>query len=586
MPRPHLTTAACACVFALLWALAGCGGDISGGDGSGPGGAGPGEGDGEGQRPGATAGDGDGAGPGEGPGGAAGDDGAGPASGEACEPAPHAGASLALTDRQLLATLEALFPFELQLPALPQRARQAHAFSTSAVSNQLTLGQLTRWTEAAESIAAQAHDNLDSLMPCDVVAEGEACLARFVDDFGPRAYRRPLVAEERDGLIALYAGLVADGVDPRVSTSAVIAAVLQSPQFMGQLAVGAPGDATQRFALTGHELASHLAYLLTDAPPDAALRALADDGTLVEPAVLRAEAERLLDDPRGRDVIKRVITEWFDIEGTDYSTRVDPELADAMVEEIERDLDAWLFGDSPLPVSGLLSAQTGMLDGRLAEHYGITDGPSTPGSWEPVELPAHYQGGLLTKALVSARYSSLEEPSIILRGVFVLRELLCNELGTPPLDAVDRNPQLPPEALPREKAEARAQLNPCGSCHSRIDPIGLGMEELDQLGRFRSEYEGGAPVDNAGTVDLLDPPEFTGAAELAQALAGEPLFLECAAAQFSEYALGEPVLANACGPRTLAAEVGGAGTVRELMLALIESQAFLMRDRGAPENSP
>jgi len=557
-------------VAVLLLMLSACGGNKSadGGGADGVATSGPAAGEGAGSADG-TAGEG-----------------AGPAGGDACEPEPYAGPSLALTDRQLSTTLEALFPFELQLPALPQRERRAHAFSTSSVSNQLTLGQLTRWTEAAESIAAQAHDHLDTLMPCDVGAEGEACLARFVDDFGARAYRRPLVAEERDGLIALYAGLVADGLDPRVSTSAVIAAVLQAPQFMSQLVVGEPGDDTQRFALTGHELASHLAYLLTDAPPDAALRTLAADGSLADPIVLRAEAQRLLDDPRGREVIKRVIREWFDIEGADYSTRVDPQLADAMVEEIERDLDAWLFGDAALPVSGLLSAQHSEIDGRLAQHYGIDDGPSEPGSWQQLELPAHYQGGLLTKALVSARYSSLEEPSIILRGVFVLRELLCYELGTPPLDAVDRNPQLPPEALPREKAEARAALNPCGGCHSQIDPVGLGMEDLDQLGRFRSEYSNGAPVDSAGELALLDPPEFTGAAGLAQALAAEPLFLECAAAQFSEYALGEPVRVNRCGPRTLASEVGSAGSVTDLMLALIESEAFLTRDRGAPENAP
>ena len=517
--------------------------------------------------------------------------GAGPAS---CEPPDaYIGPSLTLNDRQLQRTLQALFPFPLDLPPLPQRPRQAHAFSSGEVGNRFTLSQLTRWTEAAEAIAAQAHDHLDELLPCALSAQGESCAAAFIDDFAPRAFRRPLEADERSGLLGLYRELQADGVAPQVAVSAVIAAVLQSPQFLYQLDLGAPqrpqpqGDSEVRYALTDHELAARLAYLLTDSPPDPTLATLAHEGTLGDPAVLRQQATRLLDTPAGQEALKRFVREWFDIEGEDYSSRVDPQLASAMVEEIDRDLDAWMFGAGALPIGGLLSARTSSVNAALSDHYGLESDSASDSDWQTVQLPAHYRGGLLTKALVAARYSSLEEPSIILRGVFVLRDLMCMGLGNPPDNAVDLNPKLPAGALPREKSEARAEIQPCGSCHSLIDPIGLGMEELDQLGRYRTHYAGGQAVDNDGELYLLSSPQFVGTAELAQALAGSERFAECAGEQLFEHALGHPLDDAQCGARALIEGLSGEAGMRELLLSLVESEPFRFRRTGAaPGASP
>ena len=360
----------------------------------------------------------------------------------------------------------------------------------------------------------------------------------------------------------------------------MIAAILQAPQFLYQLDVGTPDDAAEEFDLSSHEVAAHLAYLLTDAPPDATLRDLAAQNALTDPATIREQAERLLDSPRGHEMLKRFILEWFDVEGVDYSSRFEPALANAMAEELDRDLESWLFDDPSFPVAGLLSTATTHANEPLAAHYGLSGVSSGPNDWQQVELPDAYHGGLLTKGLVAARYSSLEEPSIILRGVFVLRELLCVKLGTPPNDAVDRNPQLPPSALPREKAEARAELDPCGTCHSVIDPVGLGMEELDQLGRFRTEYEGGAPVDNLGGLTSIGVSEFSGTAELAQILGASDEFLGCAAQQWSEYTFGKQPKGT-CSAETVATAVReGDGSVRELILSLVTSRTFLTRRRG------
>jgi hypothetical protein len=427
-------------------------------------------------------------------------------------------------------------------------------------------------------------------MPCDVDSEGEACVVEFVDEFGERAFRRPLQTDERDGFVSLYGTLEGDGVQPRVAVSAVIASILQSPQFLYQLDVGAPVEGGEtppdRYALTDHELASHLSYLLVDAPPDDTLQQLAAAGALSDTATFREQAERLLDDSRGRQTLKRFVAEWFDVEGVDYSTRVDPLLADAMVEEIDRNLDDWLFAD-PRPIGALLTSGTGQVNGELAMHYDLGSSVSSSSDWQQVTFPDHYQGGLLTKALVAARYSNLQAPSIILRGVFVLRDLLCIELGAPPDGAVDDNPQLPEDAMPREKFEARAEMAQCAGCHAVIDPIGIGMEELDHLGRYRVEYESGEPVDNDGTLQVLSPPEFNGTAALAQALGESEHFVQCAALKFSQYALGESSDEQPCGAEALVQALPGPDAgVRDLPLTLVESERFRFRRRSLAGGSP
>ena len=490
----------------------------------------------------------------------------------------RSGQSLPLTDRQLQNTLSQLLTFSVQLPPLPSRPRVAHAFSTNAAGNTFTLNQVERMAEAAEVVAAQAHDHLDSLLPCTLAAGALSCARRFVGEFGARAFRRPLTPEEADGFVGLYSDLVDDGVTPEVGVVAVIAAILQAPQFLYQLDLGAPGETADTYRLTDHEVASHLSYLLVDSPPDAQLRALAEQGTLTEPSAVRAQAERLLDSSAGQATLKRFITEWFGVDGADHSARLPAELAGAFVSEVDRDLDAWLFGDPGFPVAGLLTASSTHVNGVLADHYGL---PAAGVGWQEVELPPEYQGGLLTKGLVASRYASLEESSVIRRGVFVLTELLCASLGTPPDNAIDLNPELPPGSSPRDRSEARIAITPCGSCHSIIDPIGLGMEELDQLGRYRATYATGAAVDNTGELHLLDEPVFAGTAELAQSIASTDAFLTCAVRQWSEYAYGDTGVTHDCTAPQLAASLrGGDASVRELLLSTIEAEPFFVRTGG------
>lgn len=498
--------------------------------------------------------------------------------------APFSGPSAPLTDTQLQRALQDLFPFQVTLPTLPNRPRARHAFSSNASANAYSLTAVQRMTEAAEVVAAQAYDAMDQVLPCTLNTGDDSCATQFIDDFAARAYRRPVSSEEQAGLVSLYRQVATDSGDPSLAVSAVIAAVLQTPQFLYQLTLGAPTTQGDTVALTSHEVAARLSLLLTDGPPDATLKELANADALTDRDTVSAQADRLLATPAGQTALDRFVMEWFDIAGVDNSGRVSRSLSDAMQQEVTRDLRAWLGERGDFAVANLLRADTTHVNRELAEHYGLpSTGFADDQTFTEVTLPPQYHGGMLSKAMVSARYSNLEAPSVILRGVFVLTELLCYELGAPPLDAVERNPRLPAGALPTEKVAARGMLNPCGTCHSVIDPVGLGMEDLDQLGRYRTEYAPGVPVDRAGSLPLPGSPAFEGAAELAQQLAASDAFAQCATAQWLEHATGQaPTRTNGgtCSAAALSEQTGGAGaTLREMIVAFVTSDQFMLRRR-------
>ena len=143
------------------------------------------------------------------------------------------------------------------------------------------------------------------------------------------------------------------------------------------------------------------------------------------------------------------------------------------------------------------------------------------------------------KAQVAAAHSPGTETSVVLRGHLVNDRFLCNELGDPPPSAQSQNPVLPPTATPRERVNARMELGSCASCHRYMDYIGLGMEDMDALGRSRAKYASGADVDTAGQILALEvgEREFSGTADLAAKLGSSDQFASCLTKQWYRYAV-------------------------------------------------
>jgi hypothetical protein len=462
-------------------------------------------------------------------------------------------------------------------------------FDNNAASHKVNPLLVDKLVGAAERISAYvvAQHLTRATGGCDVAAAGEqACLDRVVDVVAPRAFRRPLTADERAALRAFVTATRAtESFADTVRLTLQV--VLQSPQFLYRLEPGELGtDGSKLVPLQGPELAARLSFFLWGSAPDDALLAAAADGSLLQPAVYRAQVERLLADPRARRVARHFHRMWLKTETLSSITKdvatypaYTPELRDSWLASV----DAWV--DQSFWVDGTLGAMLKkpqlFADARLAAALGLPAGGGTGGLTRH-DLDGQRYAGLLTQPAVIAALSLTNQSSPVKRGVFVRERLLCQTLAPPPANVAIEPPDPAPGLSTRERFAVHTEAATCAICHVRIDPVGFGLERFDGLGRYR-ELDNGRPVDDSGELRYLRDASiegpFTGAVELSKRLASSVEVSDCVATQWLKYALGrDPTAADACSlvnVQTTFAESGG--DFRALLIAITETDAFRYR---------
>jgi hypothetical protein len=452
----------------------------------------------------------------------------------------------------------------------------------SNANNPVTELLVEQYMTTADELAAQVvQTQMATLVPCDpATADPATCGAQFVDSFGLKAFRRPLLAEERALMLALFnAGLAdggfADGIER------VVTATLQSPQLLYHLELGAPpAGSPEVVALDQFMLGSRLAYFLWDSTPDDELLRAAGAGELSSPEALSAQAQRLLSDPRAAETIASFHHQWL---GTDHLNGLEkdaeaypefsPELRDAMSQETARFTDYVIrSGDGRLDT--LFAAPFSFLDPPLAELYGV-ELPQGHDPLLPVQLDPTQRSGLLTHAGVLAVHSHANQGSPIRRGKMVRENLFCQPLAPPPPDADVTPPELDPNASTRERFEQHRADPQCAGCHSLIDPLGFAFENYDGIGAFRA-MEAGKPIDASGEVRGTDVDgTFVGVAALSQKLATSPQVRACVAQHWFNYALGRTKNdADTCSMNALTDAFAASNNIRDLLLALVTTDAF------------
>jgi hypothetical protein len=208
-------------------------------------------------------------------------------------------------------TIQALLGLEVDVSQLSGDEKIA-AFDANVVSSVDEL-MSEQYLLLGESLAEQALGS-PTLLPCPKEQLDEACAARFIDDFGPRALRRPLQQIERDELLGVYRQLAAE-FDPATGLETVLVSILQSPSFLYRLETSStPGPREGLVKLDDFELASRLSYFLWQAPPDETLFAAAQAGELQSEAQIAAQAQRMLEDPRARQTLINFHTQWLHID--------------------------------------------------------------------------------------------------------------------------------------------------------------------------------------------------------------------------------------------------------------------------------
>jgi hypothetical protein len=410
----------------------------------------------------------------------------------------------------------------------------------------------------------------------------ESCAGDIVTNLARRAYRRPVDAHEVGQLTGLIAQAQEAGDSFEEGVRVAVQAVLLSPHFLFRIErdpVTLSND--DAHLLTDHELASRLSYFLWADMPDEELFRLADAGRLARPEVLDAQVRRMLADPRSTALVDTFAEQWLQLRNLDRTKpdptlfpAVDDELRAAMRRETDLFLGAIIREDRSL--LDLIDAPFTFLNGPLAHHYGITG--VTGEAFQRVPLDGTQRSGLLTQASILTVSSYPTRTSPVLRGKWVLQNLL----GAPPPDPPAGVPPLDVAAVGtsvslRAQLEAHRANASCAVCHDQIDPMGFGLERYDATGVWRT-HDGPFEIDDSGT--LPDGTTFRGSLELKGILRSESdAFTQNLAEKLLTYALGRGLESyDTMAIDTIVQRVADADhRFSSLVLGVVDSQPFRMR---------
>jgi mono/diheme cytochrome c family protein len=370
------------------------------------------------------------------------------------------------------------------------------------------------------------------------------CERRIVQHVARRAFRRPVAKAEVDRLAGLVALVQSKGDSFEEGVAVALQAILVSPHFLFRIEQDRqdrPAADTAGYALSPHELASRLSYFLWSSMPDEELLRAADEDALRRPDVLAAQIQRMLRDENSRALVENFGGQWLELRKLE-SVKPDrerfPDFDLYFRTSMQRETE--LFFEHVIREDGrildFLDSRYSFLNERLARFYGIA-GVAGP-EFRKVALPAETgRGGVLTQAAVLTVSSYATRTSPVLRGKWILENLLNAPPPPPPPDVPNLDEaQVGSTASLRQQLEAHRKNATCAACHARMDPLGFGLEKFDAIGRWRTR-DGKFPVDDSGL--LPDGRAFRGPTELKTILmADRDAFVQCLTEKLLTYALG------------------------------------------------
>jgi hypothetical protein len=390
----------------------------------------------------------------------------------------------------------------------------------SVVINSLKLEGPLTWTE---EMLPEHHRQIVVAYPQGAFKgrNGDEDAARVVlRQLTRRAFRGPVEEIDLDRYVAIVTDALSRGKEYEEGLEIAVTAVLVSPRFLFRVESSRSSDL--RAPLDSFQLASRLSYFLWSTMPDDRLLALAEDESLLEAQVLRAEVSRMIADQRSAALFDGFAAQWLGLRNLE-SANPDTTLFPGFDDSLRRDMlqeTRWLFLETlrgGKSVLNLLDAKSTFLNQRLAEFYGISEvvGPQ----FREVSLQDSRRTGILGHASVLTLTSNPGRTSPVKRGKWVMENLL----GTPPPDPPPNVQTLEESAQSVSHLPLRNQLqvhraNPaCAACHRYMDAIGFGLENFDAIGRWR-EQDQGQPIDPSGELPSGD--KFSGPIELADRLRG------------------------------------------------------------------
>jgi hypothetical protein len=454
-----------------------------------------------------------------------------------------------LTEAQYRRAIADVFGSEIEVAGRfePDNRREG-LIAVGAALVTVTPSGFEQYESIANSIARQvvSEAHRDRLIPCQPADPSEPdpdCTMSFLQKIGPRLMRRSLNPEdiaprvENAGQAArllsdFYAGI-----------EGVVTSLLVAPDFLFRIeSTQAETTGGQSLQLTSTTLASRLSYLLWNAGPDDLLLEAADEGRLLDPKELAQEIDRMIASPRFEAGARALFEDIFRFEEIDALGK-DPirfPLYTARVAEEAREQTLQVVVDHLVTQRGdyrdLFTTRRSFMSRALGPVYGVPVRAET--GWESVEFAeGDPRSGLLTHVSFNMLHAHPGRSSATLRGQFLRESLLCQTVPPAPADVdfglfnADDNPDF---KTARDRLAAHASGATCRNCHKLTDPIGLGLEVFDGIGRYRTT-ENGAPIDASGD---LDGRAFGDPIELGEAMRDSELVSACLVENAYRYAVG------------------------------------------------
>ncbi|MEM9071450.1 MAG: DUF1592 domain-containing protein [Myxococcota bacterium] len=431
-----------------------------------------------------------------------------------------------LTHTELARSIFDVTGVEADVSELPANSEEYHLGNDADSLTYRDGAALRTLLRIATDVAAAA--DIGRLLPCaGTCTDGE--LRAYLEV----AFAQPLSGEELARYRDIYdrARTALNGEEAR---RAIVQASLMSPSFLYRTEIGDGGR-----SLTATELAKKLSYFAWGRPPDAELRAVAFDGSLLEESVYEGQVDRVLADERTRERMVEFIFDWmgldhFDLQSKVLASELPPEVEASMVEEAVRMIGTELF-DEARGLRSLFTTETTFMDEMLADVYGVE---GVTGGFQEVSLAGTGRRGILTTPLVLSAHAKEMGRSPMQRGHFLVAELMCLGFGPEFGEVTAQLPEDPGDETFREQFANLQVVEPCNNCHRTLN-AGFAFDIYDNVGRrYAADFV--PDEEAAGVFNALpyDPVEFDNPSEAALGLSEHPLLTRCFVGQTYRFAQG------------------------------------------------
>ncbi len=461
--------------------------------------------------------------------------------------------------------------------------------SSSIVSSASAVGLYEAAANAAASWVFADPTRAKAALACvPMTATDTTCASQAISALGQRAYRRPLTTDETNRLVTLATTLAGQsGGTITIGMQYAVSAILQSPNFLYRVELGAPSAADGgRTKYNSYEMASRLASALWNTVPDGTLLDAAGKDSLSTADGVTAQAQRMMADAHAQQGMAAFVDELYALQNLHDATpdptlfpKFTETLRSAMQTELEMRVTDMVFTTRGDYLS-LLDNKTTFVNDELATLYGLPTAGST--AFRKVTLPADSpRAGILGTGAILAGLALPERTGPTKRGKFIREALLCEPIPPPPSGVV---PVLPPPTDPtatmRTRLTAHRAAPTCNSCHSLMDPLGFGLENFDAIGEYRT-LENGHPIDATGN---LDAATFNGLAQMGTVIRNAAVSGPCFVSKVYMNAQSrQAVQADAAILDTLASGFAASGNkADQLMLSLVSSDAFRFVEPNKP----